>query len=147
MNPSTYEKTVIDSLRRRLKLAKKKRHDYATSEDVLANFKRLGVAVKDLKLHLLWEKKPALAYALFMVVMKLDRMNNLFNQNKTPTNEAVQDSWDDAKNYLDLAEAIYLEDRDKAIILHAHPARPGAVEKTAGTGLRNVYKPRKQRKK
>jgi len=139
MNPSTYEKTVIDSLRRRLKLAKKKRHDYATSEDVLANFKRLGVAGKDLKLHLLWEKKPALAYALFMVVMKLDRMNNLFNQNKTPTNEAVQDSWDDAKNYLDLAEALYVE---------GHPVFKMDDLKPFIKAMRRVlktYKPRKRR--
>jgi hypothetical protein len=104
----TYELGLIESLERRLALMEKKRADYA-DEDVLANFKRLGQTVKTLRIHELWEQEPALAYALFMVVMKIDRMVNLLRQNKSPSNEAYQDTWDDAKNYLDLAEAVYLE--------------------------------------
>lgn len=38
------------------------------------------------------------------------------------------------------------KDRNRAIILKAHPAVPGTVEKYAGA-LRNLYKPRKRKKK
>ena len=109
MNPQEYEDGVKASLERRLALSRKKRADYAGDDDVLANFKRLGDAVKSLRIPQLWEKRPALAYALFMDIMKTDRMINLFLQNKPPSNESIQDSWDDKKNYTDLAEALYLE--------------------------------------
>lgn len=144
MKSKDYERGVLDSVHRRLDLAKKKRSDYATSEDVLANFKRLGEAVRALGIHKLWETRPALAYALFMSVMKIDRMTNLLRQGKTPTNEALQDSWDDAKNYLDLAEAIYIEERDRAIIIPAHSAVPGTAEKYAGS-LRPLLRRSKQK--
>lgn len=114
MKTKTYEEMLIESLRRRLELMRKKRADYADEEDVLANFKRLGATVKTLQIHKLWETRPALAYALFMVVMKIDRMVNLLRQGKAPSNESVQDSWDDAKNYLDLAEALHVEEGQNA---------------------------------
>lgn len=114
MKEDQYEKAVLDSVHRRLALARKKRKDYATDEDVLANFKRLGNAVRELGIHKLWETKPALAYALFMTIMKIDRMNNLLRQGKKPSNESVQDTWDDCKNYLDLAEAIFRESEPKS---------------------------------
>jgi hypothetical protein len=76
--------------------------------------------------------------------MKIDRMTNLLRQGKTPTNEALQDSWDDAKNYLDLAEAIYIEERDRAIIIPAHSAVPGTAEKYAGS-LRPLLRRSKQK--
>jgi hypothetical protein len=115
MKTQEYEGQIIESLRRRLELMQKKRADYAEDADVLANFKRLGATVKDLRIHELWEKEPALAYALFMVVMKIDRLVNLKRQSREPTNEALEDSWDDAKNYLDLAEALHNETAGKKV--------------------------------
>jgi hypothetical protein len=109
MKPSEYEKIVKDSVTRRLELSRKKRADYAGDEDVLANFKRLAEAVRILRIPRLWDKNPALAYALFMDIMKTDRMINILIKEGNPENESMQDSWDDKKNYTDLAEALFVE--------------------------------------
>ena len=81
-----------------------KSKDYAT-EDVLSNFKRLSSAVKSLNLTL----DTPWGYALFMTLMKLDRINNLLSSNKTPSNESVDDSFADGINYLKLAYCCYKE--------------------------------------
>lgn len=125
MKAEEYEKLVEDSVKRRLDIARKKRADYAT-EDILSNFKRVGEAARTLQIPQLWIKEPALAYALFMVIMKADRLANLTVKGTPAQNEALEDTWDDMKNYSDLAEAIYLEPilymkelREKAIAFGA----------------------------
>lgn len=80
--------------------------DYAT-EDVLSNFKRLSIAARALDITL----KSPMQYALFMVLMKLDRINNLVNSEKTPNNESIEDSFADGINYLKLALCCY-KDQD-----------------------------------
>lgn len=109
MNTDEYMKMVEESHQRRIGIMKSKRYDYAEDADALANFKRLGQAAKILRIHKLWETNPALAYALFMVIMKVDRIVNLTESGKTPKNEAIQDTWDDGVNYLQLAQAIYID--------------------------------------
>ena len=81
-----------------------KGHDYAT-EDVLSNFKRLSKLAKLLGLDV----TTPLGYSLFMVLMKLDRICNLFFRNKTPKNESISDSFRDLIGYSFLAWAIYSE--------------------------------------
>lgn len=83
---------------------KKKGTDYAT-EDVLSNFKRLSSVAKALNLSL---HTPE-GYALFMVLMKIDRINNLLTSGKTPSNESVEDSFGDGINYFKLAYLCYKE--------------------------------------
>lgn len=112
MKRDAYIGLVQSSLERRLEIHRKKCHDYAGEEDVLANFKRLGEAVKTLRLPELWVKDPALGYALMMTMLKIDRIINLSLKDSKPENEGVQDSWDDCLNYLDLAQACYM-DRDE----------------------------------
>jgi hypothetical protein len=109
MKANEYLALQTKSFERRQALTKKKRQDYADEEDVLANFKRMGKAAQVLRIHKIWETEPALAYSLFMVLMKVDRIVNLTMGSKKPANEAITDTWDDAKNYLDLAEALYTE--------------------------------------
>jgi hypothetical protein len=81
---------------------KKKAHDYA-DVDVLSNFKRVSLAASALKIDV---AKPW-GYALFMVLMKIDRYNNLLSAGKKPKNESIDDTIIDAHNYLDLSHAAY----------------------------------------
>lgn len=81
-----------------------KGNDYAT-EDVLSNFKRLGAAAKSLNMKI----DSAYGYAAFMVLMKLDRINNLVTSGKTPSNESVEDSFGDLINYAKLCYCICKE--------------------------------------
>lgn len=87
-----------------ISVLKNKGKDYA-SEDVLSNFKRLSTAAKALNLDV---HSPE-GYALYMVLMKIDRINNLLTSGKTPSNESIEDSFGDGINYLKLAYLCYKE--------------------------------------
>lgn len=78
--------------------------DYAT-DDVLSNFKRISSAAKAINLDI---TSPH-GYALFMVLMKIDRINNLTTSGKEPKNESVEDSFIDGINYFQLALLCYKE--------------------------------------
>ena len=78
-----------------------KGHDYAT-EDVLSNFKRLSKAATILGITL----DTPIGYALFMILMKLDRVSNLTSKGKKPKNESVKDSFGDLLGYSLLAMAL-----------------------------------------
>jgi len=86
------------AFKRRIELRFKKGHDYASEADCLDNFKKMARLCKILQLDV---SKPY-AVALFFVVHKLLRLQNLVQNNKTPENESVLDTIDDALNYLDL---------------------------------------------
>lgn len=86
--------------------------DYAT-EDVLSNFKRLGAAAKALNIDV----QSAHGYALFMVLMKLDRINNLVSSGKTPSNESVADSFGDLINYAKLDYCIITEMSEAPVVV------------------------------
>ena len=75
--------------------------DYA-GDDVLANFKRLSEAARVLRID---PGKDPGSYALFMVLMKLDRWQNLRVKGSKPNNESIQDTVIDLHNYTDLAFA------------------------------------------
>lgn len=81
-----------------------KRADYGT-EDVLSNFKRLSEASKAINLNV----NTPIGYALFMVLMKIDRINNLLTNGKIPNNEGISDSFDDGINYFKLAACLFEE--------------------------------------
>ena len=104
MNRETYDKLVGDLFNRATTLSKSKSKDYAT-EDVLSNFKRISGAVKALSLDL----TTPTGYALFMVILKIDRITNLIKHGGTPQNEPIDDSFMDALNYLLLAYGGYKE--------------------------------------
>jgi hypothetical protein len=99
----TMDKALIDVL-----ISKSK--DYAT-EDVLSNFKRLSAAAKALNINI----QTAEGYALFMTLMKLDRINNLITANKIPSNESIEDSFGDGVNYLKLAYCCFKDKKDEII--------------------------------
>lgn len=93
------------SYRKRRELFERKSSDYAT-EDVLSNFKRVGKLIETLGIDPTTPHGVACVY----ILLKLDRFCNLvFRKKKKPDNEAIQDTIDDLKNYMDLMEACYLE--------------------------------------
>ena len=85
-----------------------KAHDYA-GEDLLANFKRMSEIAKQYRIN--FSNLPE--YALFMCLMKIDRIMNLLKDEKTPKNEALNDSFVDLFNYSILAYECYYEEKGK----------------------------------
>ena len=86
-------------------LAKLKGEDYA-GEDILSNFKTVSVAAKSLKIDV----TTPTGYALFMVLLKISRINNLLTSGKTPNNESIADSFEDAINYMKLAYCCHIDE-------------------------------------
>ncbi len=89
------DKTLIDIL-------DSKSQDYANI-DVLSNFKQVSSAAKALNIDI----TDATNYALFMVILKIARLTNLINNNKTPNNESIEDNFADGINYFKLALCNY----------------------------------------
>lgn len=105
MISSKFQDLVEGMNKTRLELMAKKRNDYADAGDVLRNFKRVSMAARVLELQVTCPE----GYALFMVLMKFDRILNLISNRVTPENESVLDSVIDLHNYLDLAFACFME--------------------------------------
>lgn len=105
MNRQIFEAIIKESLDRRLTLSAKKGADYAT-EDVLSNFKRMADAVKILRIDPTTPYGIALVYAM----LKIDRLCNLLSKGTKPQNEALRDTVDDLKTYMDLLEACLYEE-------------------------------------
>ncbi len=98
--------TLYDTIvRKAVELNKGKSQDYASHTDVLSNFKRLSAAARELNIDV----HTPQGYALFLVLMKIDRINNLSNQGTVAVNESMQDSFIDALNYLLLALGCIIE--------------------------------------
>jgi len=94
-------------VRKAQELNKGKSQDYASTEDVLANFKRLSEAAKILGIDI----TTPYGYSMFMVLQKIDRINNLCKKGTTAVNESMQDSFVDALNYLLLTLACIVEEQ------------------------------------
>jgi F0F1-type ATP synthase beta subunit len=110
MKEEEYKQIVENSWKRRREIHEKKTHDYAT-EDVLSNFKRVAEIIRILGVDPTTPHGMACVY----IILKMDRFCNLVfrKSGELPKNEAVGDTIDDWKNYLDLLEANWLEYRKK----------------------------------
>lgn len=107
MNLETQQQ-LFNELHEKLKaISLSKGKDYADA-DMLANFKTVSTVVELLKID---TTKPE-GYAMLMVILKLQRINNLLSSGKAPSNEAVGDSFVDGINYFRLAFACYAEQKD-----------------------------------
>ena len=100
MDHNTYAQLHKTLVGRALELSLNKSNDYA-DQDVLSNFKRLSKAAEALNLQI----NTPYGYAMFMALMKLDRINNLIRLHKDPNNESTEDSFIDLINYVILAYA------------------------------------------
>jgi hypothetical protein len=104
MKREDYEALVNSLVASSMELSKGKSHDYA-DQDVLANFKRISKIAKLFDITF----KNTYEYALFMCIMKLDRLHNLLKQGKTPKNESLIDTQQDLFNYSNLMYACIRE--------------------------------------
>ena len=89
-----------------IRVLESKGGDYASTEDRLGNFKRLSLVAKTLGINI----HTPHGYAMFMVILKIDRINNLLNSGKEPNNEGVADSFADGINYFKLAYCCYKDE-------------------------------------
>jgi len=105
MNRAELEDLIYDSYLRRNEITLKKNQDYARSDDVLANFKRVAQVCKILGVDV---TQPA-GYAELCIVEKLDRYFNLVYLSAEPNYESLGDTLDDLQNYIDLLRAIRAE--------------------------------------
>ena len=108
MLPEQFFQLVADNDAERLNLLKKKANDYAREADVLSNFKRISGIASILGIGITSPR----GYAVFMILLKLDRICNLLFSNKTPSNESVADSIQDLIGYANLLLALILEESD-----------------------------------
>jgi hypothetical protein len=88
-----------------LEVSKSKGKDYATEKDILWNFKTISLVTKTLGIDV----TTPTGYSLFMVLLKIARLTNLLNAEKTPNNESIDDSFLDGINYFKLAYCNYVE--------------------------------------
>lgn len=87
----------------RMNLMRGKGQDYA-DEDALSNFKRMRALCFILDIN---PRQSAGDCAMFLVMLKIDRLMNLRRQDKEPANESVRDTVLDLHNYVDLALACW----------------------------------------
>ena len=101
------EKRLFNILKREQEqILFKKSSDYA-DEDVLSNFKRIAKVCDILGINV---RKPE-GITMFFTIHKIDRLLNLRRKGTQPQNESVQDTYNDAHNYLFLDQCIYEEEK------------------------------------
>lgn len=105
MKESDYRKMVDDDYQKKKATHAKKSHDYA-DEDALSNFKRVAGICKLLRVDV---GTPSGA-ALFHLVHKMDRVQNLLTRKVKPKNESLKDNLLDAQVYLDLYKANLIDE-------------------------------------
>lgn len=110
MTRSTQIRLIKDMDNANIEIIKKKQLDYADI-DVLSNFKRLSTVVKTLNLNL----NNPVSYALFMSLLKIDRINNLLSSEKEPSNESIEDSFIDLLGYAKLAYLCFVENKEEPV--------------------------------
>ena len=108
MNQKRFNELIDEFIAKSSGVLKSKNHDYAT-EDAVSNFKRITYIAK----HYRFDFSTLPEYGLFMSCMKIDRIMNLLKGNKTPKNEAIEDSFIDLFNYALLAYICYKEEHEE----------------------------------
>lgn len=106
MHRKNYNELIASLTLKRSELCGSKGADYADT-DILSNFKRVSEVAGLLKIS---PGENSFDYAMFMALMKIDRIMNLTSQNKQPNNESLEDSFMDLLNYIELGYAL-LEER------------------------------------
>lgn len=107
MNSKDFDNLVKEVDADRLQLLLGKSQDYAT-DDVLSNFKRMNKLANTLDID---PRRSPLDCAMFLLVLKVDRWNNLKNK-ESIVNESIRDTVCDLHNYVDLALGL-LHDGDE----------------------------------
>jgi len=109
MNQETFLKMAKEKFKKRIELTLRKSHDYAT-DDILSNFKRMANLAETLQIgRPCWE---AWDMALLLLMLKIDRLNNLLRNEKKPENESIKDTELDMGNYSDLLSGLIYEGKE-----------------------------------
>lgn len=101
------KKEFEENSKKRLSILESKGEDYASKVGMTNNFNRVSKIAKELNIDV----RDPVQYALFMCIMKLDRISNLLNSTSKVNNESIEDSLDDLQNYVFLSRVIYLENK------------------------------------
>jgi hypothetical protein len=107
MQRGDYDELVKSLHKQRTALSSKKGTDYA-DHDILSNFKRMAEISNILRIR----SNTPFGYAMFMALLKIDRIMNICTKQSKPTNESLDDSFMDLHNYIDLARAILFEEEN-----------------------------------
>lgn len=110
MQRGDYEELTNNLHKQRMVLGKKKGNDYS-DYDILSNFKRLAEVSQIMKVS----NETPFGYAMFMALLKIDRIMNILNKGTKAQNESVDDSFMDLHNYIDLARAILFDEENNAV--------------------------------
>jgi hypothetical protein len=115
MDRITYEALLgeLDGVRRTVSVSKS--GDYATA-DVLSNFKRMNTLCNVLRVD---PSKSPLDAAMFLILLKMDRINNLKDGRK-PNNESIRDTIIDLTNYIYLWYGLWEERNAETESVHGH---------------------------
>jgi len=81
-----------------IELLKSKGYDYADDGDVLKNFKQMNELMKLLEVDM----TKIEGTHMFYILLKIQRLCNLFFSGKEAKNESVSDTLIDLRNYTDL---------------------------------------------
>lgn len=104
MDSKTFNEYLKDTQGKSFEVLASKSHDYADA-DVLSNFKRNSQIARDFGI----DYSEDYHHALMLTLMKIDRIQNLLRQGKTPKNESIQDTLIDLINYTLLTTACIKE--------------------------------------
>jgi hypothetical protein len=104
MNQQTYEDFIQGCYDKRVILCLKKGHDYAT-DDILNNFKRVAKLCSILHIDVTCPE----GVAMFFIVHKLDRENNLKLKKDVKCESRADTMEMDLPNYVDLYNALRKE--------------------------------------
>lgn len=109
MNRKSQTDLFEDIIKKQKEILFRKSEDYANADDVLLNFKQMSELGKNSNLASMTPTQVAFWYAS----VKAQRLGNLLKSNKTPSNEALEDSFIDMMNYVFLA---YCNNEDNKVI-------------------------------
>ena len=125
MNVVTFEKLLGAWYNKSVELHRRKGHDYATEDDMLANFKRMHKVCKLYDINP--AKRPGDVFWFYMFI-KIDRLRNILQAGKDPECEAVSDSYDDLVLYTKLLMAFNVEQAEglTELLTHATANRPSS---------------------
>lgn len=98
MNTINYDGNCLKFFQERMILSKKKCSDYADDDDYVGNFKRMAQLCEILRVD---TSTPA-GCALFLKLLKIDRIQNIIHRRNEIENESLRDSFLDEANYSDL---------------------------------------------
>lgn len=84
-----------------------KGNDYASEGDVLKNFKEVSTICSMLGI----DSRQLYGTHMFYIVLKIQRICNLLFSNKKPSNESIQDTLMDLRNYIFLLQCSLVEEK------------------------------------